>query len=69
MVLHDDWRKILLRAWSTRWMVAAGVFGAMEIVLPMMSDEIPRAWFALGVVISITGGLIARISVQKEFQQ
>ena len=50
-------------------MVAAGVFGAAEIVLPMMSDEIPRVWFALGVVISITGGLIARISVQREFQQ
>ena len=68
-VLRDDWRKILTQAWSTRWMVLAGVFGAIEVMLPFYAETIPRGWFALGTVVAIAGGLIARITAQREFRR
>ena len=67
MTLHRDFKKILKRAWSVRFLFLAGIFSTAEVVLPMFSEEIPRGIFVALTGLAITGSLVARITTQKEF--
>lgn len=64
MQLHTDWKKILKKAWSIRWMVLAALFSAAELVVPMYVDRIPLHLFATLSGIAAAGGVIARVMVQ-----
>jgi len=46
MKLYDNWREILGKAWSVRFAALAGVFSALEVLLPFYSDAVPRGVFA-----------------------
>lgn len=66
MKLQDEWKKILKEAWSVRLIVLSGLLSALEGLLPLYSDAIPRGIFAgLSVIVGI-GALGARVIVQKE---
>lgn len=65
MTLLFNWRRIVRKAWSFRLMILAGLFSTAEIVLPMFSDAMPRAVFAVLSMLSITGAMIARLVAQK----
>lgn len=67
-MLHADWKNILLRAWSVRWMIAAAVFSAAEVITPLFSDVFPRAIFAALSGVAVGGGVIARVMAQKNVQ-
>lgn len=64
-MLHADWKNILKRAWSIRWMVASVFFSAAEQAIPSFSDELPRGIFAALAGIAAGGGIIARVMDQK----
>ena len=65
MRLLDDWRTILRKAWSIRFIILAGALTGLEVALPLFGDAMPRGVFAgLSVVASIAA-LGARVTAQK----
>ena len=68
MKLSTNWRMIVKKAWSFRLLVIAGMFTTAEAILPYFTGAIPRGTFALLTLVSVTGGMIARIVAQKEFK-
>lgn len=64
--LHSDWKLLLRKAWSIRFMAMAAVFGTGEAMLPLFTDAIPRNALALLTLISIAGGMWSRLIVQKD---
>jgi hypothetical protein len=65
MRLYDNWREILRRSWSLRFIIIAGVLSGCEIVLPMVSY-----WFEPGTLAALTftftaAAFIARLVAQR----
>jgi hypothetical protein len=65
MRLLPDWKQILKKAWSVRFLVLAGVFSTAEVVLPLFVQDMPRGIFVALTSISILGSLFSRVIVQK----
>jgi hypothetical protein len=61
-----EWKTIAKKAWSFRFMVLAGLLTTAEVLLPLYTDILPRGLFAILTLVAVTGGLIARIVVQKD---
>ena len=60
----DNWRWVLRKAWSVRLAVVAGLFSALEVVVPMFEASMPRGLFALASGVSTMGAIIARFVIQ-----
>ncbi len=70
MRLLKNWRTILVRAWSIRLMILAGVLSGIEvfvqIVLALGLDlPVPPMVFAALSALASTGALIARLVAQE----
>ncbi len=67
MKLVSNWSDVLLRAWSIRWIVIAGLLSGAEVCLPLIDElvEIPRGLFAVLSLISTMGAFWSRIVAQK----
>ena len=65
MQLYDNWREILRRSWSLRFIILAGVLSGLEIILPLFMDVIPRNTFALLSFVSVSAAFVARLVAQK----
>lgn len=64
MLLINDWRRIIRKAWSFRLLVLAGVLSGAEVILPYFGDTIPR-WVFTGLSFVVTcGALVARVVAQ-----
>jgi hypothetical protein len=61
-----NWRHVLKRAWSVRWMGAAAVFSGLEVALPLLDGilPIPRTTFAV-----ISGACVALALVTRFIAQ
>ena len=68
MNLIANWKKIVMKAWSMRLMLLAGLLSGTEVILPLFVDSIPRNVFAGLSVVTITGAMVARVVAQKEFK-
>lgn len=66
MKLYDNWRDIIKKAWSIRFIVLAGVLSACEVVLPLFSDALPDKAFAVLSFVSVAAAFISRIIAQKD---
>lgn len=66
MTLKPDWKEILKKAWSIRFMVLAGVLSGIEIILPMFADRFPRNLFASLSFIFVAAAFVSRIIVQRD---
>lgn len=64
MKLIDDWRTVLRKAWSIRLVLLVALLGALELVLPMFADLIPRAWYAVATVVLALVAAVARVVAQ-----
>lgn len=69
--LIPNWRRVLTRAWSVRWMVIGGVLQIAEVLLTQFDDVLPMP---RGVIAGATGivmllGLAARFCDQPETRQ
>lgn len=65
-MLHADWKNILKRAWSIRWMALAALFSAAEVMVPMLPDKMPRGLFAILTGVAVGGAFISRLMAQRD---
>lgn len=68
MKLYDNWKDILRKAWSIRLMVLAGLLSAVEVVLPLFADSIPRGTFAALSGITVAAAFVARLVAQQDVE-
>lgn len=67
-VLYDNWKDIVRRAWSIRFIILAGVLSGCEVILPLFSDNIPDKLFAALSFIFVAAAFVARIVAQKDLE-
>lgn len=60
-----NWRDVLRKAWSMRWMAAAAIFSAIEVGLPFFSESIPRGIFAVLSMVAVSAAFVFRLIAQK----
>lgn len=65
MKLYENWKEILRKAWSIRFMVIAGVLSGIEIVLPMFAEQFPRNTFATLSFIFVAAAFVSRLVAQR----
>ena len=65
MKLYDNWKDIVRRAWSVRFMAAAGILSGAEVALPFFQDFIPRGTFAALSGICVGSAFVARLVAQR----
>jgi len=66
MKLYDNWKDIVKKAWSIKFMLLAGVLSAIEVALPFFQDAFPRGLFATLSGISVGAAFVARLVAQKD---
>lgn len=64
--LIDEWREVLKKAWSIRFIIITAILNGAEVVLPLFSDSFPRGIFSILSFFSVSGAFLARILAQKE---
>lgn len=67
MVLVEDWKAVLTKAWSVKFNIASTLFGAAEVVVALVQPaSIPNGVFAgIAAFISIAAN-VARLMAQQE---
>ena len=65
MHLYDNWKEILQRSWSLRFIILAGVLSGLEVILPFFSNEIPRNLFAVLSYLAVSAAFVARLVAQR----
>jgi hypothetical protein len=65
-MIIPNWRAVLRKAWSLRFMELAFIFSIAEAVLPLFPDKFPRGIFAILSGIAVGGAYVARFLAQKE---
>ena len=68
MTLHDNWRTLLRKAWSVKFMVLAFLLTMAEVMLPFFSDAIPPRVFAVLSGLAVAGAFVSRLIAQKDMQ-
>lgn len=70
MTLLDNWREILLKAWSVRLILLSGLLSGLEVAMPVLRESLeplglipPGAFAILALLVSAAAG-IARIMAQ-----
>ena len=66
--LLPDWKEILKSAWSMKLMIVAGILTALEVVLPLFVEDMPRGLFIAVNLLVIPAAMVARVMTQKGFQ-
>lgn len=67
MKLRADWRDIIDRAWSVKFMVLAALLSGCEVIIPLLDpDTLPRGLFAALAGLTTAGALVARVLAQSE---
>lgn len=66
MTLHDNWRNVVRKAWSVRFMVLAFLLTMAEVMLPFFSDAVPPRTFALLSGLAVAGAFVSRLIAQKD---
>lgn len=62
--LVENWKEVLLKAWSVRWIAGAVVLSGIEVVLPVFTDVVPSGIFAALSGVIASAALLARILAQ-----
>lgn len=68
--LHDNWKEILKKAWSIRFLVLSIFLSSLEILLPYIEPflGIPPGVFAALSVLTMILAIVARIVAQKKMK-
>jgi len=64
--LYDNWKEIIRKAWSIRFIAMAGLLSGFEVILPLFHEDIPRHIFASLSLFFVTAAFIARIVAQRD---
>lgn len=70
MTLLPDWKSILTKAWSVKFMGLAAALSGLEVVFsilqPTMADSLPPGLFAASAGLVTAAALVARVLAQNE---
>ncbi len=70
MTLIPDWKQVIRKAWSIKFMVLAALLSGVEVVFqiiePAMSADMPKGLFASLAGMVTAGALVARVLAQNE---
>lgn len=66
MKLYDNWKEIVQKAWSIRFIVIAGILTGAEVVLPFFNESIPRNLFASLSFAFVSAAFVARLVAQRD---
>lgn len=66
MKLYDNWKEILRKAWSIRFMIIAGVLSGIEIILPLFAEHFPRNIFAILSFVFVAAAFVSRLVAQRD---
>jgi hypothetical protein len=64
MMLIDDWRRVMRKAWSLRLALMAAVLSALEVGVQLLAPDYPGPWFACGSALLCLAATLARIVAQ-----
>lgn len=64
MVLIDNAKDVLTKAWSVRFALLSATFALTEAILPVLTGVIPPKTFAVLAALSACGTVIARVVAQ-----
>lgn len=65
MKLYDNWREIVRRSWSLRFIIIAALLSGCEIALPLMGDYFAPGLFAALSFVFTASAFIARLVAQR----
>jgi hypothetical protein len=65
MKLYPNWKTIIRKGWSIRFMLVAGVLSGAEVVIPVFSEVIPRNLFGALMFFTVSGAFISRLIAQE----
>ncbi|WP_428572081.1 hypothetical protein [Roseibium sp.] len=69
MTVIVNWRRVLRKTWSVRFMVLAAALSAAEVATPILGEgSVEAGYFAALSGLSTAGAFVARILAQKEFE-
>lgn len=68
MKLLPDWRNVLRKAWSIKFMVLAAIMSGAEVVMSILqpSNTLPPGVFAALAGVVTSAALVARLLAQNE---
>lgn len=66
MKLYDNWKDILTKAWSIRFIILAGILTGLEIILPLFNESIPQNLFAAFSFVCVSAAFVARLVAQRD---
>ena len=64
-----NWRTVLKKAWSVRFMALAAVLTGVEAVLPFFTPLEPSLWFAVATFVVVCAALVARLMAQPKMHE
>jgi hypothetical protein len=67
-MLHKDWRELVKKAWSVRFMALAFLTTMAEVMLPFFVDDVPPRLFAALTGLAVAGAFVSRLVAQKDFK-
>jgi hypothetical protein len=68
MKLYTNWKEIVRKAWSIKFIILAGVLSASEVILPLFFDYFDRDTFAILSFIAVSGAFVSRLIAQKDIE-
>jgi hypothetical protein len=66
MKLYSNWKEILVKAWSVRFMLMAGILSGIEMILPLFADQFPRHVFASLSFMFVGAAFVSRLVAQRD---
>ena len=67
-MLHKDWRELVKKAWSVRFMALAFLTTMAEVMLPFFVDDVPPRLLAALTGLAVAGAFVSRLVAQKDFK-
>jgi hypothetical protein len=68
MKLYTNWKEIVRKAWSIKFIILAGALSATEVILPLFFDYFDRGTFAILSFLAVSGAFISRLIAQKDIE-
>lgn len=68
MKLYTNWKEIVRKAWSIKFIILAGILSASEVILPLFFDYFDRGTFAVLSFVAVSGAFITRLIAQKDIE-
>lgn len=66
MRLKENWRDVIKKAWSIRFMLIAGILSGCEVALPLIGDRFEQGTFAALSFFFVAAAFVARLVAQKD---